>query len=225
MCELVDTHGEIVSSYRVNWSSSAIRLALGFGGRIVIEADVRAAAIAEAVHGAGAGLRHWIYANVGTGVSTAVMNGATPYLGCYGRGLAFGMGPATFVADDPSVASIEEMSGAAGMLRRARAKGLSVDRFSELVDLAGTGHPEAIRIVEDGGKVLGRALGFLANTLDPEAIVLGGGVALAMIGYTTPCNEVFRKAVWYKEAGIPEIRLARLGSDSGLIGAAMAAAR
>jgi glucokinase len=225
MCELVDRAGEIVSAHRVNWTSREVRAAFGFAGRVTIEADARAAALAEAAHGAGAGLRHWIYANAGTGIATVLMDGATPYLGAHGHALASGMGPATFLSGHPSAGSVEEIAGGAGMLQRAREYGLVVDRFAELVGQGDEHRNTRDQIFEEGGAVLGRALGFLANALDPEAVVLGGGVALASPVYAAACRKAFRDAIWYTEAGVPEIRPALLGSNSGLVGAAMAAVR
>jgi glucokinase len=225
ICELVDVDGEIVSAHRVNWRSREVRSVFGFAGRVTIEADVRAAAAAEAVHGAGVGLRHWIYANAGTGIATVLMDGETPYLGAHGRGLASGLGPVTFLSANPSGWSVEDVAGGAGMLNRARAAGLSVDRFAELIDPANTDQTAGNEIVREGGAVLGRILGLLANTLDPEAIVLGGGIALASDDYTAACRDAFRETIWFTDAGIPEIRLARLGPSSGLVGAAMAAVR
>src|SRR5262245_49033489 len=119
ICELLDSAGEIVSAHRVKWASREVRSAFGFAGRVAIEADARAAAIAEAAHGAGAGLRHWIYANAGTGIATILMDAASPYPGAHGRALCSGMGPATFLPGHSTGESVEDISGGAGMLQRA----------------------------------------------------------------------------------------------------------
>lgn len=223
ICELVDTGGEIVSAHRVRLASKAVHEALAFAGPVVIEADVRAAALAEAIHGAGRGFGHWLYANAGTGIATVLMHGDRPYPGAHGRALASGMSPATFHADGSASLTVEDFSGGAGLLQQARAAGLDVDSVSDLVALAGKNDTVARRVFDIGGCMLGRALGFLANALDPEAIILGGGIAAGEPGYVRACETALRETVWYPDPALPKLLPAALGVDAGLVGAALAA--
>lgn len=223
ICELVDTRGEIVSAHRVRLASKAVHEALAFAGPVAIEADVRAAALAEAVHGAGRGFGHWLYANAGTGIATVLMHGERPYPGAHGRALASGMSPAAFHAEGVASLTVEDFSGGAGMLQRARAAGLNVGSVSDLIVLAGRNEAAAREVVDTGGRVLGRALGFLANALDPEAIVLGGGIASGEPGYVRACETALRETVWYPDPSLPKLLPAALGVDAGLVGAALAA--
>lgn len=224
MCELVHGDGEIVSAHRVKWTSSQIRDAFGFASYIAIEADVRAAALAEAIHGAGAGYRHWIYANAGTGIATVLMAGDQPYYGAHGRAIASGMGPVSFLATD-TPAHVEDLAGGAGMLKRAILAGIKIERFSELIDLERAQQASARAIIEEGGATLGRMLGFLANTFDPSAIVLGGGIIGACRAYAAAAERTFHESIWHSANGVPGLQVARLGSNSGLVGAAIAATR
>jgi glucokinase len=224
ICEIVETSGEIVSAHRVRWTSSEVHRAFSFARRVVIEADVRAAAVAEARFGAGQGLAHWIYANAGTGVATVLMEGETPYPGAHGRAVAAGMSHAAFALthDTPR---IEEIVGGAGMLARALEAGIVVDHVAGLLDGATAGDAASRAIVVEGGFVFGRMLGLLANALDPQAVVIGGGIAAASPDFVEACRAAFRDSVWYDGAGIPAMPLAQLGADSGLIGAAVCACR
>lgn len=222
ICEVVETDSQIVSAYRVRWTTDGIRAAFSFATSVAVEADIRAAATAEALFGAGRGLGHWIYANAGTGIATVLMSGDRPFCGAHGRGVAAGMGPASLA--DGAAPSIEDLAGGAGMLARAEEAGLLVRHVADLLEQAQAGNTVATAIVSQGGGVLGRMLGLLANALDPQAIVVGGGIAAASPDFVTACRAAFFDSVWYKD-GVPGMPTARLGADSGLIGAAVFASR
>lgn len=225
ICELVETDGEIVSAHRVSLTSDALRSMFGFAPIVVIEADVRAAALAEAAHGSGRDLKHWIYANAGTGVATVLMQGGQPYLGSRGRTLSAGMSPVAFVPEAADGAVVEDFAGGAGMLQHARSIGFDFPAVSDLIEAAGSGAAAARKVLDTGGAVMGRALGFLANALDPEAIVLGGGVAMGDAGYFAACERALHETIWHPDSSLPPLLRAGLGRNSGLVGAALTALR
>ena len=69
------------------------------------------------------------------------------------------------------------------------------------------------------------ALGWLVNVLDPEAIVIGGGLGLAPGRFRERLIEATRDHIWNPGArGLPFLSAA-LGADAGLIGAALTADR
>lgn len=224
ICEAVDTAGEIVSSHRVPWTSAQLREAFSFAPVLAVDSDVRAAAVAEASLGVGRGLGDWLYANAGTGIANVVMRGAVPYLGCRGR--AIGLGMSHLVEENPGGkhVSVEEVSGGAGMLSRAHAAGLSMTSVAALIGEAEAGEETSWGIVANAGALLGRALGFLANVLDPEAVVLGGGLPSASPTYLAACRRALDESLWRPAPLCPELRLAGLGPESGLVGAALLAA-
>jgi glucokinase len=215
ICELVDTRGSIVSQSRFNWTTADIRNAFYFAPSFKLESDVRAAALAEGRFGAGVGFDHWIYVNAGTGIATVLMQDGKPYVGTSGLGMAFGMSPSSLVGDQPQP-TIEDLAGAKGMICNARKKGLKVESLQDLIDVS----PDCL---SQGGQVLGRAIGTLANMLDPQTIVLGGGVAHASKVYRKAFEDGFNKTVWFTGVFRPEVIAAKLNVDSGLIGAGLRA--
>lgn len=221
ICEIVETSGEIVSGLRVRWTGPDVRQAFVFAERVAIEADIRAAAVAEARFGAGRSLAHWIYANAGTGIAAVLMAGGRPYPGAHGRAVAAGMSHVALTHD--GAPRVEEVAGGAGMLWRARQTGMPVDGVAGLLDRAAAGDAASRAIVEEGGAVFGRLLGMLANALDPQAVVIGGGIAAASPLFVAACRASFRSSIWYDGAAVPPAPLARLGPDAGLIGAALCA--
>ena len=85
---------------------------------------------------------------------------------------------------------------------------------------ADRGDPDAVRVVRDAAEALGSGVGFLVNVLDPEAVVVGGGLGLAGGLYWDAFIDSVRRHVWAEATrGLPIVP-AELGTDAGLIGAA-----
>jgi glucokinase len=81
-----------------------------------------------------------------------------------------------------------------------------------------------VQIVETAADALGSSLGWLVNVLDPEAIVIGGGLGLAPGRFRERLTEATRNHIWNPGArGLPFVSAA-LGADAGLIGAAASSA-
>ena len=84
ICELVDCDGRIASANCIQWQDEPVREKLSSIAPTVIEADVRAAALAESLFGAGKAFRNFLYVTVGTGISCCLMLDGAPYLGARG---------------------------------------------------------------------------------------------------------------------------------------------
>ncbi|HZL99715.1 MAG TPA: ROK family protein, partial [Planctomycetota bacterium] len=112
--------------------------------------------------------------------------------------------------------------GGAALALRAREAGLHVSP-AELVDLWRAGDPRATAIMRDAQDALAALCRLLVTLLDPELIVIAGGVALA----TPELVETARRAVdphpLTEAAGPVPVQLAQLGEDAGLLGAALVA--
>ncbi|WP_141553138.1 ROK family glucokinase [Bacillus cereus] len=78
----------------------------------------------------------------------------------------------------------------------------------------------AVDVVYDVSKYLGIAIANLANTLNPECIVIGGGVSKAGDLLLTPVKTVFQKHALPRIKENTDIRIASLGNDAGVIGCA-----
>ena len=68
---------------------------------------------------------------------------------------------------------------------------------------------------------LAQAIASIVNLLDPEVIVIGGGVSKAGSFLLDPVTREFSKYVIFNDQPMPEIKLAVLGPEAGIIGAAM----
>lgn len=200
LCELVDLEGRPASADTIEWRGLDVAAAIG-APRVVLESDVRAAALAEAAFGAGAGRSSFLFAIVGTGASVSLVIEGRPYPGARGRGITLGAPPVERVA-----------SG------RALARAAGVERAETV--LADPAHDA---LVESAACELAQVLAVLANALDPELIVLGGGLGTAE-PFRARVEAALRPLLAYPPVPPLELVGSALGADGGVVGAAMCAA-
>ncbi len=200
-----------------------------------IENDASAAALGEFRFGAGRGARNLVHATLGTGIGGGIVIEGRLYRGS--KGLAGEIGhvvidPTGPVCNCGSRGCLEAM--VSGVAFAARAKRLiSLERSPILKEMMGDRDPSstdlfaaaqagcqhAMAEIQNGGHLLGLALGGVSNVLNPDAITLSGGL-LAM---GEMLLEPMRKAMFsiaYGPASGTIVRLSTLGDDAGLLGAA-----
>jgi glucokinase len=209
ICELVDVDGMITTEASIAWRNLDVAGAFAHLGSAHIESDVRAAALAEARFGAARWLRSCLYVNVGSGISSCFLLHGAPLIGSNGNAILLGAGPLD-VEMTASGKAIERRFGAASV--------------REVVDAAATGDARATEILRSAGAAVGSAVAFAVNILDPEAVVLGGGVALHARLFREQLEETLRKEVAAETTRAIPVVLGELGSRAGVIGAAVAAA-
>jgi len=221
LCELVDPQGEVVSGNCVTWRSEEVRRALARFGVVVIEADVRAAAMAEARFGAGRGRRVFLYVTIGTGISSALVIAGKAFTGARGATGTMASGPMPALSGRSP--TVEEISSGPALVKRYAEAGCSAKTGQEVIAAAEQGEAVGRGIVETAAEVLGGTIGWLVNVLDPEAIVLGGGLGLTEGIYRQRLVAAARKHIWWDGHRDVPILSAKLGADAGVIGAAQAA--
>jgi len=97
ICEVVDRAGQLASAETVEWRDLDVPAAFG-GAGVTLESDVRAAALAEARFGAGAGLGSFLHLVVGTGAAACLVVGGRPHRGEHGNAIILGAPPVEQVA-------------------------------------------------------------------------------------------------------------------------------
>ena len=90
-----------------------------------------------------------------------------------------------------------------------------------VIDCAKAGDATAKQVFDEYVKGLAHGIVSLFNVLDPEVIVLGGGVSMAGEYLLDAVREAVRPLVFFKTLPYPSIQLAQLGADAGIIGAAL----
>jgi glucokinase len=207
---------------------------------VKIENDANAAALAEAYWGAGRGYRHIFYAGIGTGIGTGIVfekriyNGRTGAAGEGGHMSIDYHGPRCGCGKP---GCIEILAAGPAIARRARAKlaadpstgssllGLAHGNIeavsSEMVGQAyAAGDPLAKQILQETVALLALWLSNIIDLLEPDAIIIGGGVA-AMLGpfFDDLSQEIAEYCINSRSSEIPLLK-ARYGADSGIAGGA-----
>ena len=85
------------------------------------------------------------------------------------------------------------------------------------------GDTRASEILQTGGEALGAAIAFSVNLLDPEAVILGGGVGLNDREFRHALETSMRRHIWLEETRGHFLLDAKLGEQAGVVGAARAA--
>jgi glucokinase len=228
VCELVDLDGRVTSSHAVAWAGLPVAEAFAPLGPVVVEADVRAHAWAEAAWGAGQGLREFVFVTVGTGISSCLVLAGRPYPGARGNALVLASSPTTTLC--PACGNehwppLEDYAGGPALVARYNAlAGAQAERAEQVLDAAADGDPHARTVVVTAARALGASLGWLVNVLDPQAVIVGGGLGSAGGLYWNTLVASAREHIWAPATRPLPIVPARLGPDAALAGAAQALA-
>jgi glucokinase len=224
VAELVDLQGNVTSGHTIKWSGWPIRERLSRIAPTVIESDVRAAALAEAIYGAGKDYGIFLYLTVGTGISCCLVSHERPYAGAHGDALICASSPLTSTCAEcgasNKVALEEYASGPALVERYQPHSSEKISRAEEVIKAAQGGDAQAIEIVRSAGYALGVTTGLLVNTLDPEAVVVGGGLGRADGFYWESFLRSTREHIWADARRNLPIKHAAL-AENGVIGAAI----
>ncbi len=205
------------------------------GAPTVLENDATAAALGEHVFGAGRGCRHMVYITVSTGIGGGLIidgklyRGASgnageighitidpegPRCGCGNRGCveAFASGAALAAQGEALVAR----GASPALARLAQEEGVitggTVGRAAE------QGDPEARRLVERAGYYLGIGLAAYVNILNPEVIVIGGGLAKVGDLLLGPARAEMERRAFAQSLAPLRLERAELGDYVGVMG-------
>jgi len=223
ICELVDQEGRIASANCIKWQEHLVLKEFSSIAPTVIEADVRAAALAEALFGAGKPFRNFLYVTIGTGISCCLMLDGKPYLGARGATGTMASSPLAVRCErcgEMSRRSLEDIAAGPSLVARFQATGGHAVTGHDVIAATAAGDAAARRVVESAAETLGSQLGILVSTLDPEAVVIGGGLGLSGGLYWEHFVTTTREAIWSDvHRDLPVLR-AQTGEEAGWIGAA-----
>jgi glucokinase len=227
VAELVDPEGNVTSSQTIAWRALPVRRALEAVAPCVVESDVRAEALAEAVFGAGKPFKIFASVSVGTGISYCLVRDGLPFAGAHGNALILSSGVQTYACprcEQEFEFVLEEFASGPALVRRYNKRSpTSLSQTQQVLAAAEAGDPRAVEIVRSAGRALGSSLGHLVNLLDPEALIIGGGLGLAGGLYWKSLSDSIRSHIWAESSRKVPILPAALGRDAGVIGAAAVA--
>ena len=202
------------------WGDVRIAEALGDPRHVpvAVENDANAAAVGEGWLGVARGLSDFVFVALGTGIGTGLWLGGRLHHGAHflaGEAAFFPMTREHLHAGDWQH-NLEGIVG--GRALDARARELFGDRSSaaELFDAANSGHTDAAEAVLKAQDYLAMALADIIALIDPDAVIIGGGVAAAQgEPFLAPVRELVHKSTPVKT----KIILSELGKDAQILGA------
>ena len=196
-----------------------------FGLPVTVGNDGVCAAQAELEFGAGRAFRRFAVLTLGTGIGGAIVidgrlidgpNGLPPEIG------AISLDPSRTDVQDVVPGAFEYLASAAALLRRYQdlAGSLDVTTPREVFDRAKAGEALALRVVDEDGRWIAQVVGILSNILNLEAVILGGGLSHAGPFLLEQVERHAKHFYWAPFGRPPQLLLAELGNDAGIIGAA-----
>ncbi len=232
----------IIYAPNINWRNEPFkaRLEAKLSIPVIIENDANAAGWAEYRYGAGKGYQHMVMLTIGTGVGGAVIVDGKMLRG--GFGIAGELGHLRLVPNGlpcgcGQSGCLESYGSGTALLKSAKALADSGDPDGSKLreHQAATGQltgqevyqailesdPGALRLLAELGDWLGQGVASLAAVLDPQIVVIGGGVSAAGDLLLEPIREAYLRHLPARGFR-PELAVvaAELVNDAGVVGAA-----
>nr|AAL35378.1 glucose kinase [Streptococcus thermophilus LMG 18311] len=232
----------VTGAFNLNWAEtqevgSVIEKELGIP--FAIDNDANVAALGERWVGAGANNRNVVFITLGTGVGGGVIADGNLIHGVAGAGGEIGhiiVEPDTgFECTCGNKGCLETVASATGIVRVAhhlaeKSEGNSsikaaVDNgefvtSKDIIVAATEGDKFADSIVDKVSKYLGLATANISNILNPDSVVIGGGVSAAGEFLRSRVEGYFTRYAFPQVRRTTKVKLAELGNDAGIIGAA-----
>ena len=233
--------GEVIKCPNMNWHhvpfSDLFRKRLD--KPIFIDNDANVAALAESVAGISKGSSSSVFITLGTGIGSGIIINGRIWSGAHGIGSELGH---TIFSLDGELCTcgnhgcMERYCSATALIRMAReavartpnsriltaAEGDPAKINAKIViDSAREEDPLAVSLYARYISYLSQAIANVINLLDPEIIVLGGGVSKAGSFLLDALRKEYPQYVLYRDQPMAPLELAVLGPDAGIIGAAM----
>jgi glucokinase len=208
------------------------------GLRVFVDNDANVAALAEFLYGVGKDAKNLVMLTIGTGIGGGLVLNGEIYRGTIGAGAELGH---TVINENgppcqgtcPNRGCVETYASGTALAREGliaadrnptSALGIAHDQGEGITgrtvtEAALAGDETARGVVATAGRHLGVALADFANIFEPDVIVIGGGVSAAGDVLLDPAREELRTRA-LPPMNKTEVRLAELGPDAGMIGAA-----
>ena len=193
---------------------------------VYVENDANCMALAESRLGAARGASHAVCLTLGTGVGGGIILDRRIYRGPFYLGGEVGHMP--LGVNGPACecggrACLEQYVGNKAIMNRVKkAYGKEIP-LEEVSSRASAGHPKARKIWDETARYLAQGVACMVNVLNPEVVVIGGGVSHAGRVLFGPLRIYARRHAMRHLKSRLKIVPASLGNDAGFLGAALLA--
>ncbi|TWD82557.1 putative NBD/HSP70 family sugar kinase [Kribbella amoyensis] len=222
--------GKVHSQPVLGWQDAPLAAMLGdlVDRPIRVDSQVRALALAEHWFGAATGVDNFIHLFVGNVIGAGYVFNGSPYRGAHSAAGGLDHLPVAGRSSEPCTCGSRTCFAAVGgdleVARRARAAGL-ISGDQEVYDvfaLAVNGDARARRLLQDRAALVGTATATLIELLDPELVVIGGGIA-APVDHVAVLRESARAKLAVDRGGDVEARIRASAFGPHALGIAAAA--
>lgn len=234
--------GRVIFCANLNWYDIPLKEEIQkyINKPVYIDNDATVAGYAESVNGVSKGRDSSVFITLGTGIGSAIIINGKPWSGFHGAGSELGHAPMSFINGIQCTCGnkgcVERYCSATAIIRMAKEamedldSGLmynkcngNMDKLNAkiIVDSAKEGDPVAVTVFNEYIENMCKMLLMVITIIDPEVIVLGGGMSRAGDFLVNAINANIKKHLLYKAVAPPEILIAKLGAEAGVIGAAM----
>lgn len=186
-----------------------------FGQDLVVENDVDAAALAERAHGHGREFASFAFVWIGTGIGLGLVLDGRLHRGAHGVAgeiayMPISEGQGTDEEDARRRGALEAAGSASAVVRAARRAGMRGQVSARSVFAsASRGDDRAAAVVAGEARLVAKAISAVVTVVDPELVVLGGGIGQAP-GFAAAVTAELRGL----SPVLPEVRVSALGTDA-----------
>src|SRR5579859_6830028 len=212
------------------WDGSSVLDALGdrLGSSLAVENDINLAALGEQAHGLGKGIPNFVFISVGTGIGMGIVLDGQLHRGARGAAGEIGFLPLgegeIGAGGKRGRGSLESVASAEAVVANARRLGMrNVTSAKQVFESTRDSDKAALTAVRDEAEHLARAVAAITVVLDPELVVLGGGIGRNGDLLLAPMSKRLEKLLPLRP---PPLMVSALGDDAVVLGAlAIALAR
>lgn len=242
---IIDSDGVVIECVNLNWKNIHLKKIVEetIGYTTYLANDATVAALAEAEFGSLKGIDTGVLITLGTGVGGGYIINGKMMTGPNGLASEIGhmvVGDNNIKCNCGRTGCLETFTSSTAIIRRAKVEIINAPYnlielsdfhkkyYKNLNDITGEiifkyakeNDPIASKVINDMLKYLAKGIGNLIVTIDPQVIALGGGLSRAGDYLISHLKEKVELERIFKAINPPEIVLAKLYNDAGIIGAA-----
>jgi predicted NBD/HSP70 family sugar kinase len=199
------------------WGRPAVLAGLrdAFGSQLVVENDVDAAAVAEREHGHGRQVGTFAFVSIGTGIGMGLVIDGKLHRGVHGVAgeiayMPLSEGEGSTAEDARRRGTLEAAGAASAVVRAARRAGMRGSVSARRVfEAAASGDQRAVDVVAAEALLVAKAICAIITVVDPELVVLGGGIGQAP-GFAAAVSAQLSKLA----PVLPDVRVSALATDA-----------